>query len=82
MNIYESVYKQNISHPNKRALSVTMNNGDRRIYTYGEVFQKAELYSKRLAEAGVQAGDRIAFVSDLRKPEMRIWRCVFCANFM
>lgn len=64
MNIYESVYKQNISHPNKRALSVTMNNGDRRIYTYGEVFQKAELYSKRLVEAGVQAGDRIAFVSE------------------
>ncbi len=64
MNIYESVYRQNISHPQKRALSVTMNNGDRRIYTYGEVFQKAELYSRRLTEAGVKAGDRVAFVSE------------------
>lgn len=64
MNIYESVYKQNISHPNKRALSVTMNNGTKRAYTYGEVFEKVELYSQRLTEAGVRAGDRVAFVSE------------------
>lgn len=64
MNIYESVYKQNISHPNKRALSVTMNNGDRRVYTYGEVFEKTAQYAERLTAAGVRAGDRVAFVSE------------------
>ena len=64
MNIYESVYKQNVSHPNKRAMSVTMNNGDKRVYTYGEVFEKVELYSQKLSAAGVRAGDRVAFVSE------------------
>lgn len=64
MNIFESVYKVNISHPNKRAMSITMNNGDKRVYTYGEVFERVEAYSQKLIAAGIKAGDRVAFVSE------------------
>lgn len=64
MNIYESVYQQNISHPNKRAMSITMNNGDKRVYTYGEMLARVELYSQKLTAAGVKPGDRVAFASE------------------
>ena len=56
MNIYESVYQQNAKHPGKCALSITMNDGTRRMYTYGEVFQLAETYARHLTDAGVRAG--------------------------
>lgn len=64
MNIYESVYKQNISHPNKPALSITMDNGDKRTYTYGEMLEKVNFYSQKLAAVGVKAGDRVAFAAE------------------
>lgn len=64
MNIYESVYQQNAKHPGKCALSVTMNDGSQRMYTYGEVFEKTEKYAQILTDAGVRAGDRVAFVSE------------------
>lgn len=64
MNIYESVYQQNAKHPGKCALSITMNDGTRRMYTYGEVFQLAETYARHLTDAGVRAGDRVAFAAE------------------
>ena len=54
MNIYESVYQQNAKHPGKCALSITMNDGTRRMYTYGEVFQLVETYARHLTDAGVR----------------------------
>ena len=38
MNIYKAIYQNNIAHPQKRAMSIAMNNGDKRIYTYGDTF--------------------------------------------
>ncbi len=63
MNIFDSVYELNSKHLDKRAMSITMNNGDKRIYTYGEVFSAVEKYAQILVDAGVKAGDRIAFAS-------------------
>lgn len=76
MNIYESVFEVNASHLEKRAMSITMNNGDKRVYTYGEVFEKVESYANALIAAGVRAGDRIAFVSE-GCPE---WTIAFLAS--
>lgn len=76
MNIYESVFEVNASHLEKRAMSITMNNGDKRVYTYGEVFEKVESYANALVKAGVRAGDRIAFVSE-GCPE---WTIAFLAS--
>ncbi len=64
MNIFESVYKTNKSHLDKRAMSITMDNGDKRIYTYGQIFDKVNEYEAILKQAGVKKGDRIAFVSE------------------
>lgn len=76
MNIYETIYQNNIAHPQKRAMSITMNNGDKRIYTYGDTFEKVEAYSRILEEAGLQPGDRIAFVAE-SSPE---WTVAFLAS--
>ncbi|MGN0571815.1 MAG: AMP-binding protein [Candidatus Fimenecus sp.] len=64
MNIFETVYEINQSHPEKPAMSMTMDNGDKRAYTYGETFAKVEQYANALTAAGVKAGDRVAFVSE------------------
>lgn len=64
MNIFETVYEINHDRPSKRAMSITMDNGERRAYTYGEMFAQAEVYADVLTAAGVTAGDRVAFVSE------------------
>ena len=76
MNIFDTVYQINSKHPNKRAMSMAMNNGERHIYTYGEVFNAVEKYADALINAGVKAGDRIAFVAE-SSPE---WTLAFFAS--
>ena len=76
MNIFDTIYEINSKHPNKRAMSMAMNNGERRIYTYGEVFNAVEKYADALINAGVKAGDRIAFVAE-SSPE---WSIAFFAS--
>lgn len=76
MNIFDTVYEINSKHPNKRAMSMAMNNGERHIYTYGEVFNAVEKYADALINAGVKAGDRIAFIAE-SCPE---WSIAFFAS--
>ena len=76
MNIYETVYSINSKHPNKEAMSIRMNDGTARTYTYGEMLKKADLYADRLLKAGLKAGDRIAFASE-GNPE---WTIAFLAT--
>ena len=64
MNIYETVYAINRNHPQKRALSIRMNDGSFLMYTYGELFTKVAQYAEALKKSGVKAGDRIAFASE------------------
>ena len=64
MNIFETVYEINRNRLTARAMSITMDNGDKRAYTYGEMFAKVNLYAEVLSAAGVAAGDRVAFVSE------------------
>ena len=45
MNIFETIYECNINHPSKLALSVTMDDGSTRAYTYGDVFSKVAEYA-------------------------------------
>ena len=53
MNIFETIYECNINHPSKLALSVTMDDGSTRAYTYGDVFSKVAEYADRLLSSGV-----------------------------
>lgn len=76
MNIFDTVSERNRSRAEKRAMSVTMDNGEKRQYTYGEMLAAAERYATVLTAAGVRAGDRIAFVSE-SCPE---WTIAFLAS--
>ena len=76
MNIFETIYNINKHHPDKRAMSITMNNGDKRVYTYGTVFKMVEKYAQSLLNSGVREGDRIAIVSE-SCPE---WNIAFLAS--
>lgn len=76
MNIFDTVYELNSKHLNKRAMSITMDNGSKRIYSYGEIFSAVEKYADTLIKAGVKAGDRIAFVAE-SSPE---WNIAFFAS--
>ncbi|HRL86816.1 MAG TPA: hypothetical protein PLB03_02410 [Candidatus Fimenecus sp.] len=59
MNIFETIYECNINHPSKLALSVTMDDGSTRAYTYGDVFSKVAEYADRLLSSGVREGARM-----------------------
>ena len=75
MNIFETIYECNINHPSKLALSVTMDDGSTRAYTYGDVFSKVAEYADRLLSSGVREGDRIAIACE-GSPEWTIaFRC-------
>ena len=75
MNIFETIYECNINHPSKLALSVTMDDGSTRAYTYGDVFSKVAEYADRLLSSGVREGDRIAIACE-GSPE---WTIAFLA---
>lgn len=76
MNIFDTVYEFNSKNLDKRAMSITMDNGNKRSYSYGEVFSAVEKYADTLIKAGVKAGDRIAFVAE-SSPE---WTVAFFAS--
>lgn len=76
MNIFDKVYEFNSKHLDKRAMSITMGNGDKRSYSYGEVFSAVEEYADTLIKAGVKAGDRIALAAE-SSPE---WTVAFFAS--
>ncbi len=75
MNIFKTIYECNKNHPSKLALSVTMDDGSTRAYTYGDVFAKADEYGDRLLSAGVKEGDRVAIACE-GSPE---WTIAFLA---
>ena len=75
MNIYDAVYQVNQSGLARRAASIALADGGERVYTYGELFAKADAYAAALTAAGVRAGDRVALVG-ASSPE---WTAAFFA---
>lgn len=76
MNIFDEVFKVNSLHPYKRAMSIRMDDGTLRVYTYGDMFTLVDKYAENLKKAGLKKGDRIAFVSE-GCPE---WTIAFLAS--
>ena len=64
MNIFDEIYKINAYHPNKTAMSMTMDSGESISFTYGEIFSEAQLLADKLLSAGIKAGDRIAIAAE------------------
>lgn len=75
MGIYNVIYKNNKSNQNKLAVSITMDSGQKRAYTYSELFQAVDRYVAYLETYGVLKGDRIVIVSE-NVPE---WNIAFLA---
>lgn len=63
MNIFDEIYKINSCHPEKRAMSMTMDNGESFSFTYGQLFDEADKYAQTLTASGIKAGDRIALTA-------------------
>ena len=64
MNIFDEVYRLNSHRLDKRAMSMAMNNGDRFVFTYGEVFDAAEKYADIMRASGIRPGDRVAIAAE------------------
>jgi acyl-coenzyme A synthetase/AMP-(fatty) acid ligase len=71
INIYNLVKKNNENNSQKTALSITMDNGKQRIYTYTEFFKKVDTFADRLSSANICIGDRVALVAE-NLPEWNI----------
>ena len=64
MNIFDEVYRINSNRLDKRAASITLANGEKYVYSYGELFKEAERYAELLLKAGIRAGDRVAITAE------------------
>lgn len=64
MNIYHEILKRNQNNLEKEALSIAMDNGTLRSFTYKQLFELIDKYEKVMKDTGVTAGDRIAIISE------------------
>ena len=64
MNIFDEIYRINAHRLDKRAMSMTMDNGEKFVFTYKELFSEAQKYASVLLSAGVSAGDRVAIIAE------------------
>lgn len=71
MGIYKVIYETNKENKNKIAVSIRMDNGDKREYSYGELFEKADIFVERLKNSNVIKGDRVIILAE-NSPEWNI----------
>lgn len=71
MNIFELIKTSNESNGSKQVMSITRDNGEYRSYTYTQMFEAVEIFSKKLEHACVKSGDRIVIVAE-NSPEWNI----------
>ena len=64
MNIFDEVYRINSHRLDKRAMSMAMDNGEKFVFTYKELFSEAEKYAAALLTAGIKSGDRVAIAAE------------------
>lgn len=71
MDIYEAIKTNNIGNGQKKVMSITTDDGDKRAYTYTEMFSKVDIFAKQMKCAGVETGDRVIIVAE-NSPEWNI----------
>ena len=64
MNIFDEIYRINAAHPEKTAMSISLDSGEKISFTYGELLSEAQLLADKLLSAGVKSGDRIAIAAE------------------
>ncbi len=75
MNLYSSILKTNQNHKHRQATSITMASGEVRKYTYEALFNEADVYAKKMIDAGIVKGDRVVIVAE-NSPQ---WQMAFLA---
>ena len=64
MGIYSSIRQVNLKNKTKIAVSMTMDNGVVKKYTYGALFAESEQYANQLEISGIRPGDRVILVAE------------------
>ena len=64
MGIYSSIRQVNLNNKTKIAVSMTMDSGAVKKYTYGTLFAKSEQYARQLERSGIGQGDRVILVGE------------------
>ncbi|MFZ7121579.1 MAG: AMP-binding protein [Eubacteriaceae bacterium] len=64
MNISSVVKENNKNNGMKLALSITMDNGEKRAYTYAQLDEKVEIFANKLLSINIFSGDRIALIAE------------------
>lgn len=70
-NIWKEIVENNTGNTDKQVMSITTDSGERRTYTYGEMFARAQQFAQLLADAGVRPGDRVIITAE-NSPEWNI----------
>lgn len=71
MYIFETVKDRNQNNLDKQVMSIKTDAGERRTYTYRQMFEQVDVYKKKLIDAGIIKGDRIIIVAE-NSPEWNI----------
>jgi len=64
MEIYSSIRQVNLKNKTKIAVSMTMDSGVVKKYTYGALFAESEQYAAQLEISGIRQGDRVILVAE------------------
>ncbi len=64
MEIYSSIRQVNLKNKTKIAVSMTMDNGVVKKYTYGTLFAESEKFASQLETSGIRQGDRVILVAE------------------
>ncbi len=64
MNIFCLIKEIAIKYENHPALTIRLDNGKYRSYTYEQLMETTRRYSLRLIEAGIKKGDRVAIIAE------------------
>lgn len=64
MEIYSSIRQVNLKNKAKIAVSMTMDSGVVKKYTYGTLFTESEQYAEQLKRSGISQGDRVILVAE------------------
>ena len=64
MNTYEYCFAHNSKNTHKTAISLRLDNGGIRSYSYEQLFAHVDIFADALISAGIVPGDRVAIVAE------------------
>ena len=69
--IYNTIFQINEKNKDKTAITIKLDDGGKREYTYEQIFEKSSLWSEKILSLGIKSGDRIIILGE-NSPEWNI----------